>query len=109
MSYYIITFITISYIEINWELPENDSFKKSIEPELAMWLNYTLEYIAPSIIEERIKNCLTEVLKNDKLIPLIIHAEVEDTCDSDPMNEESDEESEDEQKSEEHEVDANGD
>lgn len=72
---------------MNWDAPENDTLKKYIEPELAMWLNYALEYQVTPIIEERIKNSLNEVLKNEKFSQLVSYTEdAEDAYDSDPLN-----------------------
>lgn len=91
-------FFYFSYIEVIWDAPENDTFKKYIEPELAMWLNYTLEYRVTPIIEERIKKCLNEVLMNEKLSHLVLHPQdIDDAYDSDPLNDEEDEEFEDDQ------------
>jgi hypothetical protein len=59
-----------------------------VEPELAMWLNYTLEYKVTPIIEERIKNCLNEVLKDNKLVFFSLNSEDKDDYDSDPLNDE---------------------
>ncbi|XP_008204598.1 uncharacterized protein LOC100679446 [Nasonia vitripennis] len=85
----------LGYIEVIWDAPENDTFKKYIEPELAMWLNYALEYQVTPIIEERIKNCLAEVLKNEKLSQLVLHPQdTDDGNDSDPLNEVDEEDEE---------------
>ena len=52
-----------------------------------------MEYKISSIIEERIKNCLEEVLKEEKLVSLVLHPEnIDEVYDSDPLD--NDEENE---------------
>ncbi|KAJ8676696.1 hypothetical protein QAD02_012483 [Eretmocerus hayati] len=91
----------LGYIEVNWDEEERDSFQKSVVPEFAMWLNYVLEYRVGPVIEEKVKKCISEVLKNEELIPLAMRAEdVDDGSDSDPMYESDDEMEEDEKNGE---------
>ncbi|XP_058804200.1 uncharacterized protein LOC131671635 [Phymastichus coffea] len=79
----------LGYIEINWDESENDLFKKSVEPELAMWLNYTLEYTVTLLIEEKIKSSIIEVLTDAKLKPFLLYSkDTADDYDSDPLEDE---------------------